>query len=262
MKRIIALLVVMLMIFTLGACGKKEEKELTDSEYVIKNGKLIVGITDFAPMDYKDESGKWIGFDADLANMFAESLGVTAEFVEIEWDYKIMTLDSKAIDCVWNGMTLTDEVKTAMETSNAYSDNSQVVVIRKDNIDSIKSTDDLIGLNIVAEGGSAGAAVLTELGINFMENETQTGALMEVAAGTSDAAVIDVLMAAAMTGDGTSYPDLGYTLPLNSELYGVGFRKGSDLAAKLNDFFKEKYADGTMTSLGEKYGIGASIIAQ
>ena len=134
---LLAAIMALTLCFSMGACGKAASGsgdtqaaggateaapvEGADADYakIREKGKLVVGITDFEPMDYKDESGKWIGFDADLANMFAESLGVTAEFVEIEWDYKIMTLDSKAIDCVWNGMTLTDEVKTAMETSNA-----------------------------------------------------------------------------------------------------------------------------------------------
>lgn len=101
----------------------------SDVTYIQDKGTLIVGITDFAPMDYKDEAGQWIGFDADMAKIVAEKLGVEAEFVEIDWDNKIMELDSKNIDVVWNGMTLTDEVKAAMECSNAYCNNAQVVVV-------------------------------------------------------------------------------------------------------------------------------------
>lgn len=100
-----------------------------DVAYIQGKGTLIVGITDFAPMDYKDDSGEWIGFDADMARMVAEKLGVEAQFVEIDWDNKIMELESKSIDVVWNGMTLTDEVKAAMECTNAYCNNAQVVVV-------------------------------------------------------------------------------------------------------------------------------------
>lgn len=100
-----------------------------DVAYIKGKGNLIVGITDFAPMDYQDESGEWIGFDADMARMVAEKLGVKAEFVEIDWDNKVMELDSKNIDVVWNGMTLTNEVKEAMETTNPYCNNAQVVVV-------------------------------------------------------------------------------------------------------------------------------------
>ncbi len=99
-----------------------------DIAYIQANGKLIVGITEFAPMDYKDEAGNWIGFDADMAKLVAEKLGVEIEFVVIDWDAKIMELDSKAIDVVWNGMTLTAEVTAAMNCTNAYCNNAQVVI--------------------------------------------------------------------------------------------------------------------------------------
>ena len=96
--------------------------------YIQDKGTLIVGITEFAPMDYKDENGEWIGFDADLAKLVAEKLGVEAQFVVIDWDNKIMELNSKNIDVVWNGMTLTDEVTSSMNCTNAYSKNAQVVI--------------------------------------------------------------------------------------------------------------------------------------
>lgn len=106
-----------------------EAAEDSDVAYIQDKGSLIVGITDFAPMDYKDENGDWIGFDADMAKLVAEKLGVEVEFVEIDWDNKIMELDAKNIDVVWNGMTLTDEVKAAMECTNAYCNNAQVIVV-------------------------------------------------------------------------------------------------------------------------------------
>ena len=101
----------------------------SDVAYIQDKGTLIVGITDFAPMDYKDDNGEWIGFDADMARLVAEKLGVEAQFVEIDWDNKIMELDSKNIDVVWNGMTLTQEVTEAMECTNAYCNNAQVIVV-------------------------------------------------------------------------------------------------------------------------------------
>ena len=101
----------------------------SDVAYIQEKGSLVVGITDFEPMDYKDENGNWIGFDADMATLVAEKLGVEVKFVEIDWDNKIMELDSKNIDVVWNGMTLTDEVKESMECTNAYCNNAQVVVV-------------------------------------------------------------------------------------------------------------------------------------
>ena len=104
--------------------GDKSAADASDAEsdlqYVKDKGTLVVGITDFEPMDYKDDSGEWVGFDADMARAFAESLGVKVEFVEINWDNKILELGNKSIDCVWNGMTLTDEVTSSMECTNAY----------------------------------------------------------------------------------------------------------------------------------------------
>ena len=112
----------------LMGCGKKETAASSDLEYIKQKGTLVVGITDFAPMDYQDADGSWIGFDADLAKAFAESLGVEVQFQTIEWDNKVMELDGKTIDVVWNGMTLTSEVMNAMQCTNAYCNNAQVVV--------------------------------------------------------------------------------------------------------------------------------------
>ncbi len=234
----------------------------SDKAYVQDKGVLVVGITDFAPMDYKDDAGEWIGFDADMAKGFAESLGVEVEFIEIEWSNKILELDAKSIDCVWNGMTLTDEVKAAMETSNAYCNNAQVVIVPAEVADQYQDADSIKDLVFAAEEGSAGEAILNELGCEVTPVLAQSDALMEVAAGTCDAAVIDSLMAAAMVGEGTGYAELTYTVGLNSEEYGVGFRKGSDLAAELNAYFAAAYADGTMLECADTYGVSAAIIEQ
>ena len=262
MKKMIALLLAALMVLSMAACASKSAASDSDLAYVQDKGKLVIGITDFEPMDYKNESGEWIGFDADMAKAFAASLGVEAEFVEIDWDNKILELDSKTIDCVWNGMTLTDEVTSAMACSNAYCNNAQVVIVPADKADQYQTVESVKDLTFAAEAGSAGEAELTALGYTVTPVKAQSDALMEVAAGTSDAAVIDSLMAAAMVGEGTGYANLTYTCGLNSEEYGVGFRKGSDLAQKLNDFFKSAYADGSMMATAETYGVQAAVIEQ
>ncbi len=282
MKKLIALLMAMTMTFSFAACGSKdtgnadanteavgteevadtEAAAQTDMEYVKEKGTLVVGITDFAPMDYKDAEGNWIGFDADLAKDFAANLGVEVEFVEIEWGNKIMELDAKSIDCVWNGMTLTDEVKSAMSCSNAYCNNAQIVIVAADKADQYQTVESLSELTFAVEAGSAGEAEATANGLATVAVTDQATALMEVAAGTADAAIIDSLMAAAMVGEGTSYDNLTYTVKLNSEEYGVGFRQGSDLTAALNDFFKAVYADGTMMKYAETYKVQAAVIEQ
>ena len=225
-------------------------------------GTLIVGITDFEPMDYKNDAGEWIGFDADMAKAFAQSLGVEAEFIEIDWDNKILELNNKSIDCVWNGMTLTPEVLNSMGCSEAYCNNAQVVVVKADVADQYQTVESLSDLAFAVEAGSAGEEAVKALGIEPTAVQTQASALMEVKAGTADACVIDLLMAGAMIGEGTSYPDLTYTVELTSEEYGVGFRTGSDLVAALNDFFKASYADGSMLDIAKTYGVQESVIAK
>ena len=235
----------------------------SDTQYVKNKGTLVVGITYFEPMDYKAEgSDEWIGFDADMAKAFAESLGVTAQFQLIEWDNKVMELDGKTIDVVWNGMTLNDEVMAAMSCTNAYCNNAQIVILPADVAEDYPDVESMSGLNFAVESGSAGQAQAEENGFTFTEVVDQATAVMEVASGTADAAIIDSLMAAAMVGEGTSYADLTYTIQLNSDEYGVGFRKGSDLAEKLNQFFVDSYADGTLMEIAETYGVQAAIIPQ
>lgn len=274
-KRLVVLMLAGMMVVSATACGSSSSStsssadsstasssDESDLEYVKDKGTLVVGITDFEPMDYKDDDGNWIGFDADLATAFAEELGVDVEFVEIDWDNKIMELDGKTIDCVWNGMTLTDEVTSSMECSNAYCNNAQVVVVPSDKASDYQDVDSIKDLSFAAESGSAGEAALTELGIDVTPVKSQADALMEVASGTSDGAVIDSLMAAAMVGEGTGYADLTYTVSLNSEEYGVGFRKGSDICEELNKFLSDSYADGSIQKIAETYGVQAALIEQ
>ncbi len=284
MKKFWALLLALAMTCSLAACGgSSDEEPATDDQttedtaanddagtesdlaYVQDKGTLVVGITEFEPMDYQDADGNWIGFDADMAKAFAESLGVTAEFQLIEWDNKVMELDGKTIDVVWNGMTLTDEVTSAMSCSNAYCNNAQVVVLPADVAADYPDVESMAGLNFAVESGSFGQAQAEANGFTYTEVVDQATALMEVASGTADAAIIDSLMAGAMVGDGTSYADLTYTITLNpneGEQYGVGFRKGSDLVEKLNQFFVDSYADGSMMELAETYGVQAAVIPQ
>lgn len=222
-------------------------------------GTIVVGVTDFAPMDYQ-ENGKWVGFDAELSEKFAESLGVDVEFVEIDWDNKILELDAGAIDCVWNGMTLTPEVDAAMSCTNTYAINAQVIVMPADKMAEYPDVASMSDLSFAVEAGSAGESVGNDEGLSVNAVQNQAAALMEVAAGTSDACIIDKTMADAMIGEGTSYPDLAYAVSLSEEEYVVGFRNGSDLTEKLNELFKEWTEDGTMKALAEKYDNAVSLV--
>ena len=260
MKKILAVIMAVLMIAACFAgCGEKDNTQ-TDLEYVKAKGKLVVGITDFAPMDYQNEKGEWIGFDADMAKAFAKYLGVEVEFVEINWDNKIMELNGKNIDCVWNGMTLTDEVKAGMDCSNPYCNNAQVIVVPADKADKYKTAADCKDLTFAVEAGSAGEEQATANGFNKTPVLDQATALSEVAAGTCDAAIIDSLMAGAMIGEGTGYANLTYTAGLNTEEYGVGFRKGSDIVAEFNTFYAAEVANGNAQKVAETYGVEAALI--
>lgn len=285
LTKFVALVLALASAATFASCAKKDTTDTDDKNndssaitdnsadtentdaysdllYVKDKGTLVVGITVFEPMDYEDENGDWIGFDADMAKAFAESIGVEAKFQIIDWDSKVMELGSKTIDAVWNGMTLTDEVKSAMECSNAYCNNAQVVILPADKADDYTDAESMKELTFAVESGSAGLAEAVANGFSYVEVLDQATALLEVSSGAADAAIIDSLMAGAMVGEGTSYDKLTYTIGLNSEEYGVGFRKGSDLAAALNDFFKSAYDDGSMLSCAETYGVQAALIEQ
>ena len=251
MKKLIAVILALVFVLSLSACGAEEP--VSDLDYVKENGKLVVGITDFAPMDYEDENGEWIGFDADMAKEFAEYLGVEVEFIVIDWDNKIFELENKSIDVVWNGMTLTDKVKDAMGCADPYCKNAQVVVVKADVADQYQDEASLADLAFAVEAGSAGEEACKEADLDYTAVLTQSNALMEVSSGAADACVIDITMANAMTGEGTSYADFTYSLELTSEEYGIACREESDLTDALNDIMVELINDGTLANLAEKY---------
>ncbi len=266
MKKLLALVLAALMLFTMAACGGNTDTETTtaapdaavdansDLAYIKDKGTLIVGITDYAPMDYKEPgSDEWIGFDADFARLVGAELGVEVQFIEIDWDSKIYELNAKTIDCVWNGMTITDEILAAASVSNAYVKNAQVVVMAKDKLADYATAESLADLTFAAEAGSAGAKELEALELEYTAVQTQADALREVKSGAADACVIDITMANAMTGEGTSYADLGYSLELSTEEYGIAFRKDSDVTAAVNELMAQFKADGSLQALADKY---------
>ena len=253
MKKLFALLLALSTLVLCSACGKKSE---SDTDYIQKKGTLVVGVTSYEPMDYQDASGNWTGFDAEFAQAVAQKLGVEAQFIEIDWDNKFFELNSKAIDCIWNGMTITEEVKSNTSVSDPYVKNAQVVVMPKDTAAGYDAVELLQGLNFAVEAGSAGEAAVKEMtGVTCTAVQSQASALMETAAGTADACVIDITMANAMTGPGTGYENLVIAMELSSEEYGIGFRKDSDLTAKVNGIMKDLMADGTLDALAAKYSL-------
>ena len=260
MKRLVSAFLAGAMAMSLAACGgaaststvassaafgsaaaSASETAASDLDYIKEKGKMVIGYTVYEPMNYTDADGNFTGFDTELATAVCEKLGVEPEFVEINWDTKVVELDAKSIDCIWNGMTLTDDIMANTATTKAYAKNAQVVVV-KDGTD-YSSTADLVGKTVVAEAGSAGEAAIEGdenlAQADYVSKSVQTDCLMEVAAGTADAAVLDLTLANAMIGEGTDYASLKIVDELNAEEYGVAFRKGSDTAAAVDAVFDE-----------------------
>ena len=274
MKRIVSAILAGAMALGLAACGGSAASTSTaasasaagstavsqtesDLDYIKGKGKLVIGYTVYEPMNYTDEQGNFTGFDTELATAVCKKLGVEPDFVEINWDTKVVELGAKSIDCIWNGMTLTDDIMANTATTKAYAKNAQVVVVKEGT--DYTSTADLAGKTVVAEAGSAGeTAIAEDAGLaqaDYISKSVQTDCLMEVAAGTADAAVLDLTLANAMIGQGTDYADLKIVDELNAEEYGVAFRKGSDAAAAVDAAFDELKADGTMEALADKYDL-------
>lgn len=255
MKKILTLILTVVLgvaaCFGLTACG-----ESGDVKAIKDAGKIVVGITDYEPMDYKDENGKWIGFDAELAEMFAAQLGVTCEFVEINWDLKVGEINGRVIDVIWNGMTASEELGQSIDFSVSYAKNAQVAVVK--NGSSITTKEQIKNAAVVVEPGSAGQKITQAEGMtNVSAPGNQKQALLEVLAETSDVAIIDLTMAQSVVGKG-DFAELKMVegVSYGDEIFAVGLRKGSNIKEKLDAFLKAKYADGTITALAEKYSVG------
>lgn len=227
-----------------------------DVDEITSKGKMVIGYTIYEPMNY-EENGELTGFDTEFARAVCEKLGVVPEFVVIDWDNKFLELESKSIDCIWNGMTISDEALKNASVSKAYVKNAQVVVMNKNSVEKYTSVDSLKDLSFAAEAGSAGESAIKDNGLDssYVAVAAQTDALLEVMSGSVDACVIDITMAEAMTGEGTSYASLAAGIELTSEEYGIAFRQGSDMTEKVNGIMDELKADGTLDALAEKYAL-------
>lgn len=276
MKKILALILAMVMLVAcFASCGNAADNTASNDDaakdsdlaYIQDKGTLIVGITDFEPMDYKEDgSDEWTGFDAELARLVGKELGVTVEFQEINWKMKETELSSKTIDCIWNGLTWDEERAQNMSLTDYYMLNRQVLVVATKNADKYTSVESLDGANVAAESGSAGESVITESLTNstYIEKDAQIDVLTELIMGTVDAGVIDYVMANYLINkEGSSFADLTIVenaLTTQDEYYSIAFRKGSDVTAKVNAILKDLKADGTVDTLAKKYGLVDAIV--
>jgi polar amino acid transport system substrate-binding protein len=253
MKKIISLILTLALavssLFVITSCNG-------GSEGNSQKEKLIVGITDYEPMDYKDpETGEWIGFDAELAKMFAESIGRECVFVEIDWDNKVAEINNGSIDLIWNGMTASEELGTKIDFSVSYAKNAQVAVAKKN---SGITKEQVPTLSIAVEGGSAGETVANDIKTTgtIVDPGDQVAALTEVVSGNSQVAIVDLTLAQSVLGKG-AYADLEMIegVEYGAEVFAVGLKQGNEMKAELDAFLKAKYADGTMDRLLEKYAV-------
>lgn len=271
MKKLLSMLLVVAMTLSMGLALAED----SDFAYVQNKGKLVIGMTIFAPMNYYKD-GTFVGFDTELSAVVCERLGIEAEFVEINWDSKEIELNSKNIDCIWNGMCITPERKENMSMSAPYLYNTQAMVMKAENADAILA--DIAGKVIVAEQGSTGEGKL--LGTieddetvvvsakeffaasEYVAADSMAKALLEVKAGTADVALVDSVCALAMVGEGTDYPELIVNLDNNfgAQEYGIAFRKGSDITEKVNATIAELLADGTLEEIAGKYGLTEMLV--
>ena len=263
MKKLFTLMLALMMLFTITACGNSD----SDLKYIQKKDNLVIGYTVYEPMNYTDDNGTFTGFDTELAILVCKELGVEPVFQLIDWGTKEAELAGKSIDCIWNGMTLDAEREANMNCTQPYVKNAQVVVMKKGS--GYTDTSFLAGKTVCAEIGSAGEVQIigqeTDDGVvepdaglakaEYVGKAYQTDCLMEVKAGTAAAAVLDMTLANSMTGDGTDYEDLEIVDRLGVENYGVAFRKGSDVRDEVNKIFDKLIKNGEMQKLADKYGL-------
>ena len=265
MKKIISILSTLAMLVSMTACGSTNTANQSDLEYIKDKGTLVIGYTLFSPMNFKDENNELVGFETEFGKLVCEKIGVTPEFQEIDWSAKEVELNAKNIDCIWNGMTITEERQANMSISDPYMENRQVMIVRA--ADKEKYTNSIAGANVVAEKGSAGEELVLadELfkDANYTALDSQAKAVMEVKSGTSDICLIDYVMATGTVGEGTDYEDLTFIdKDFESETYGIAFRKGSDVTAEVNKAIDELIAEGKLQEVAEKYKLGDLLIVE
>ena len=273
MKKLTALILAGLMAVTaLAGCGGNSESTADKSssekasngdwDYIKNKGELTIGITYFEPMNYKDENGELTGFETEFAQSVCEKLGVKANFQKIDWDSKEVELNAKTIDCIWNGLTITDERKENMGISTPYMGNKQIMVTKADKADKYTSADAVKGATVVAEKKSAGEDVAKSdeffKNANYVSVDSQAKALLEVKSGTADIAVIDYVMSIGTITNGSDYADLKVVdgKDFAEEQYGIAVRKGdTETLNKINEAIKAVADEGKLKEIAKKYSL-------
>lgn len=281
MKKIIALLLAVTMsaLLFVGCGGSESSSNNSSSDngssqasdanastgdwsYIADKGNLVIGITYFEPMNYLDDNGELTGFETEFARAVCKKLGVEAKFQKIDWDSKEVELNAKTIDCIWNGMSITDERRQNMGISTPYMENKQVMVTKEINEDKYTSAEALKGATVVAEKKSAGEDVAKSDDFfkqaNYIGVDSQAKALLEVKSGTADVAIIDYVMSIGTLTDGSDYDDIEVIdeKAFAPEQYGIAVRKNdTETLKKINEAIDALAKDGTLEKIAEKYDL-------
>lgn len=275
MKKLTAFILSALMAVTVlaGCSGQSSVSEASKSNsdsqsstgdwsYIQDKGDLVIGITYFEPMNYKDENGELTGFETEFAQSVCEKLGVKATFQKIDWDSKEVELNAKTIDCIWNGLTITDDRQANMGISTPYMENKQVMVTKAENADKYASAEAVKGATVVAEKKSAGEEVAESddffKDANYVSVDSQAKALLEVKSGTADIAIIDYVMSIGTIANGTDYADLKVVegKDFAQEQYGIALRKGdTETLEKINNAIQDVANDGKLEEIAKKYSL-------
>lgn len=257
-KLLAAFLTVVMAAASLAGCGS----ESSDWDYIKNKGELVIGITYFEPMNYKDENGELTGFETEFAQSVCEKLGVKATFQKIDWDSKEVELNAKTIDCIWNGLTITEERKENMGISTPYMENKQVMVTKAENAEKYTSAEAVKGATVVAEKKSAGEEVAQTneffKDAKYVSVDSQAKALLEVKSGTADIAIIDYVMSIGTISSGTDYADLKVVegQDFAKEEYGIAVRKSdTQTLDKINEAIQAVADDGKLEEIADKYNL-------
>lgn len=261
MKKVLSFLFSMVLLVcgltTFAACGADNSNDWNE---IKEKGKFVVGCTIFKPITYQEDD-VWKGFDVELAQAVGDVLDLEVEFQIIEWNNKIIELNSKSVDCLWNGMTINDKLLKETSVSAAYMKNRQVVIVSKDNVEKYNTQEKLSEARLVAESGSAGAEFGAEVSSHFTPVKKQLDIFTNIMNNTADAGILDSVLASYYLTE-SAYKDLTMVdVGFAEEEYGIAFRKGSPMKDKVNEALKQLWGDGTIQEIGEKYDLTDSLIA-
>ncbi|MBE6734277.1 MAG: transporter substrate-binding domain-containing protein [Ruminococcaceae bacterium] len=269
MKKILSILsLVMVAVLMLTGCASSDKgiDAKNDLMNIKAAGKMVIGITESAPMNYYDEEGNLVGFDTEYAKVVCERLGVEAEFKIINWNTKEKDLEKGEVDAVWNGLTVNKDRRKDMDFTKVYLTNKQCVVIDKSDVSVYTSAQKMKDAVVTAEAGSAGEVAVSYnrylSKADYVPSGSQSNALIALAAGNADGAVVDITFAFSNVGKG-DYKNLMIVedITLSDEEYAVGLRKGSDLTAEINRVTDELIEDGTLLAIAAEYGLAERVAA-